>query len=67
MDMNIRNFKFVKDYPMDYGTITEGNDLQLFRGLVSLNGGILDTNYQKRFIRLIENELKTPNFLKEIK
>ena len=65
--MEQRIFEFVKECTLNGHTYQIGTQIELFRGIVSMNGGMLMESYQAMFRNLIENEIRKPNYLREIR
>lgn len=65
--MEQRVFVLVNECAIGGHVYPAGTQIELFRGIVSMNGGMLMEGYQRMFRDFIEKELKTGNNLREIK
>ena len=55
----MENYRFVKPYEMDGGTIAEGTTLAVVNGVVYYENGIVMDMFQGAFLNLIAKEKKT--------
>lgn len=66
--MNIneqKQYEFKKDYVCNGGTIQQGSILVLMRGMVFLNGGMLDSSGTRFFIKMLNNQKLKDEYLRE--
>lgn len=67
MANNNKQFIFVKDMPFGESTIKQNTRLTYYNGYFTLDGILITPSSQKKFLNLIEEEAKNPNYLKEVK
>ena len=66
MDLNEqRKYVFIKEYVTDNGTIPEGTEIILFRGLVYINGGMADPYSSHLIMNIISDKKKSKEYLKQ--
>ena len=68
MDLiNQKKYVFTQAYKHAEGIIPEGSELIYFRGMYSLNGGLLPPAYQSLFEHLMTNTRFNENYLQEVR
>ena len=59
-------YVFKKPYTVDEGTILEGSDIIIFRGVVYLNGGMIHPAYQEIIRKIVDTPTLKEKYLKEV-
>ena len=68
MDINEqKKYVFKKAYQTKSGTIPEGTEIILFRGLVYINGGMADNYSSGLIMHIVSNEKKREEYLTRMK
>lgn len=64
------NFKFVKDFNCEFGTIPRDSEIMVLRGTIYIGGERgtyqIDPVYYPLFHSLINSEMEKPNYLREV-
>jgi len=60
-----KRFRFVKDFGCEYGVLEAGNHLDVVKGFIYYNGGLIEPHWQGFFEKLIREEMERPNYLRE--
>lgn len=61
-----KKYVFKKPYTVDEGTIHEGSDIIIFRGVVYLNGGMIHPAYQEIIRKIVDTPTLKEKYLKEV-
>lgn len=61
-----KKYVFIKPYVTSQGTIPQGSDIVLFRGLVYINGGICMGAYASTLRNIVEDETLHKEYLKDV-
>lgn len=56
-------YVFRKSYETEHGTVPEGTEIILFRGLIYINGGMADDYSQGLITSIINNKKKCNEYL----
>lgn len=61
-----KRFKFVRDYKCEYGVLQAGNQIDIVKGTLYYNGGLIEPWWADFLEDLIRKEMDKPYYLKEI-
>ena len=61
-----RKYVFKEPYTVNEGTIPEGSDIIIFRGVVYLNGGMIHPAYQEMIRKIVDTPTFKDKYLKEV-
>ena len=48
-------YVLIRPYDCQYGTLPEGSEIIIFRGMVYVNGGVIPPSFNELFLRLVKN------------
>lgn len=48
-------YVLIKPYDCQYGTLPEGSEIIIFRGMVYVNGGVIPPSFNSLFLKLVKN------------
>ena len=64
MDM-MEKWTVVKECPIAGGTLPVNSEIHMVHGCIYFNGGLMEPFYQNEFMKLLQSERKSPNYLRK--
>lgn len=61
-----KRFIFVKDYKCEYGTLKKDSTIEINKGFLYFNGGLIEPWWSDYLEKFVKDEMEHPNYLREI-
>ena len=61
-----RRFKFVRDFTCEYGTLKAGSQIDIVKGFMYFDGGLIEGWWSDYLEDFIKQEMAHPYYLKEV-